>query len=286
MRRLSIEHLTTYEFGTPVQLGPHKLLIRPREGHDLRIESWSIRVQPTHRIRWHRDICGNSVGVVHFTEASDTLEVASEFRVQHFDETPLDFLMASSAVDYPFQYDPGERGELVSYQMPCFPADWSYMSDWVSQFWKPGWKTQTYTLLDRINRFIPANLSYARRDDPGVQSPRETVSLGRGSCRDFATLFLEACRALGLASRFASGYVYEPGATGLDAGSTHAWAEVYLPGAGWKGFDSTSGEMTGAHHIVVAVSRHPADVPPVSGSFVGPSGLRPRLLVGVRVKEF
>lgn len=283
MRRLKIEHLTTYEFPTPVQLGPHKLLIRPREGHDIRIESSSLVITPAHRLRWHRDLCGNSVGIVHFTESAAILRVASEFRIQHFDEYPLDFIVDPTAVDFPFQYDPGERGELIPYQAACFPQNRGLMSDWVAQFWKPGASIQTFTLLDQMNRHISKHFGYARRDEAGVQSPQETMMAGRGSCRDLATFFLEACRSLGLASRFASGYVHTPGDAGLEPASTHAWAEVYLPGAGWKGFDSSSGEMTGANHITAAVSRHPADVPPVSGTFFGPTGQGPKLYVGVRV---
>ncbi len=122
------------------------------------------------------------------------------------------------------------------------------------------------------------------REMPGVQSPGETLRKRSGSCRDFATLFIEACRVLGLGAHFVSGYLHCPG-TQTGGGSTHAWPEVYLPGVGWKGFDSTSGLMTGADHIAVAVSRHPADVPPASGSFNGPVGLLPSLLVGVKVSS-
>lgn len=286
MRRLKIEHLTTYEYGTPVHLGPHKLLIRPREGHDLRIESSSVTITPGHRLRWHRDLRGNSVAIVHFTEPAASLHCASEFHVRHFDEHPLDFIVVPTAVDYPFAYDEGERGELVPYQTSCFPADAGRVAEWVTAFWRPGWPIQTFTLLDRMNRSIPKHFGYVRRDEPGVQGPGETMLRGCGSCRDLATFFLEACRSLGLASRFASGYVHATGANGNEPASTHAWAEVYLPGAGWKGFDSTSGEMTGANHIAAAVSPHPADVPPVSGTFFGPTGLGPKLYVGVRVTEF
>lgn len=125
-------------------------------------------------------------------------------------------------------------------------------------------------------------LAYQVREAEGVQSPATTLASGSGSCRDFAALFIEACRYLGLAARFVSGYLHMPDDESGNA-STHAWAEVYLPGPGWKGFDPTSGVVTGNQHIPVAVARHPEAVPPVSGSFIGPLGQAPSLKVAVRV---
>ena len=122
------------------------------------------------------------------------------------------------------------------------------------------------------------------REEPGVQSPAATLAQQRGSCRDVATLFIEACRYIGLAARFVSGYL-QGSATNIGHGATHAWCEVYLPGAGWKGFDSTSGEVVGGHHIAVAVHRHPEAVPPVAGSFVGQLAHAPSMAVAVQVRE-
>ena len=141
---------------------------------------------------------------------------------------------------------------------------------------------QTFSLLDQINRSITGQFSYQMREEPGVQTPAFTLACKSGSCRDFAALFIEACRYLGLASRFVSGYLNTPLNAGSN-GSTHAWAEVYLPGAGWKGFDPTSGEVTGNRHIASAVARHPEAVPPVAGSFLGSANLSPILSVAVRV---
>ncbi len=141
---------------------------------------------------------------------------------------------------------------------------------------------ETFALLDRMNRAIAGQFGYQMREEPGVQSPAQTLARNSGSCRDFASLFMEACRLLGLASRFVSGYLYTA-ATEADNASTHAWAEVYLPGAGWKGFDPTSGEVTGNRHIAVAVARHPEAVPPVAGSYLGPPDQPPSLSVAVRV---
>jgi transglutaminase-like putative cysteine protease len=140
---------------------------------------------------------------------------------------------------------------------------------------------QTYVLLDQMCQNIMSYFAYTVREEPGVQSPAQTLSYAQGSCRDFAALFIEGCRNLGLASRFVSGYAHAPHSEQWST-TTHAWAEVYLPGAGWKGFDPTAGEVTGSRHIPVAVARHPETVPPVAGSFVGQAGL-PELIVDVRV---
>jgi transglutaminase-like putative cysteine protease len=282
MRRLRIEHLTTYQFGTMVQLLPHQLLLRPREGHDIRIESSRLDISPSGQLKWHRDIYGNSVAIAEFHLMAATLHIASEVVIQHFAEAPMDFLISPGAVDYPFNYAGSELANLLPYQTVCYAEDVQAVSRWVDQV-RGSWKNiGTFDLLFSLNKAIANGLVYRAREMPGVQSPGETLRKGSGSCRDFATLFIEACRSLGFAAHFVSGYLYCPG-TQSGGGSTHAWSEVYLPGAGWKGFDSTSGLMTGADHIAVAVSRHPADVPPVSGSFTGPGGLTPSLSVGVKV---
>ena len=141
---------------------------------------------------------------------------------------------------------------------------------------------ETFVLLDRMNREIAGRFLYQMREEPGVQPPALTLASNSGSCRDFAALFMEACRFLGLASRFVSGHLFAP-ATAAGNASTHAWAEVYPPGAGRIGFDPTSGEVAGNKHIAVAVARHPEAVPPVAGSYLGTPNQRPVLTVAVRV---
>lgn len=282
MKRIRIHHCTTYEYADAVQLGPHKLMIRPRSGHDVRIEDASLEVYPEAVIKWHRDIYGNSVGNATFATTTQTLRIRSEVLLQHHEEEPLNFLVDEKAVNWPFQFDPKERVDLVPYQTLCFPSDGPVVRDWLEQFWRPGQVIETYVLLDSINRAIVRNFTYTMREQPGVQRPAETLAKGAGSCRDFATLFIEACRYFGLAARFVSGYLHCPD-TVQGHGSTHAWAEVYLPGAGWKGFDNTSGIVVGQDHIATAVSRHPEDAPPISGSYFGPPGSLQSMTVKVDV---
>jgi transglutaminase-like putative cysteine protease len=283
MRRLQIDHLTVYEFSEAVTLLPHRLLLRPREGQDVRIESAELSIFPAHQLRWQRDVNGNSVAVARFTVASRRLSIASRILLRHYGDRPLDFLVADFAVYYPFQYETAEQIELAPYLLPVFAQDQPRIADWLGLLWQPGHRIETYVLLDRINKAIAGEITYLRREEPGVQPPAATLATRSGSCRDSSTLFIEACRYLGLAARFVSGYVYAPNTQG--PGATHAWAEVYLPGAGWTGFDSTSGLLVGDGHIAVAVSRHPEAVPPVAGAFVAATAQSPSMRVTVQVAE-
>ena len=275
---------TTYEYSQPVTLLPHKLMIRPRAGHDIHLESSSLTITPSSSVKWHRDIYGNSVAMVTFHEPADELTVISDVVVEHYEAEPLNFLVDDKAVTFPFYFDPSERVDLIPYQTLCFPGDSEAVRDWLQQFWRPGQVIETYVLLDRINKDIVQNCAYHMREEPGVQRPAQTLEKRAGSCRDFAALFIEACRYFGLPARFVSGYLHCPD-TVQGHGSTHAWAEVYLPGAGWKGFDNTSGIVVGHDHIAVAVTRHPADAPPISGSFSGTISRPPAMQVKVVVSD-
>jgi transglutaminase-like putative cysteine protease len=226
-------------------------------------------------LQWQRDAYDNAVSQVLFLEPSNRLSIDSRVQILHYDDQPLDFLVADYAVFFPFQYDVAESIDLGPYLSTNFNQDQSILTTWLQQFWRTGQVVETYLLLEWINKAIATGFTYQQREEPGVQKPTDTLTWGTGSCRDFAALFIEACRLLGLASRFVSGYQYSP-TLPHHQGATHAWSEVYLPGAGWKGFDSTSGQVVGNHYIPVAVSRHPESVPPVSGSFIAASKANPQ----------
>jgi transglutaminase-like putative cysteine protease len=281
MRRLNINHVTEYLFSVPVSLLPHRLLLRPRENHNVRIESSTLEIFPDPTLQWKRDVLDNSVAVAGFSESSDRLRIASNVVIQHYEDNPFDFLVDDYAVIHPFDYAEEDQVELAPFRQPVYPADREAVQRWLSGLGlqRP---METFTLLDRLNHEIASRFFYQMREEPGVQPPALTLARNSGSCRDFAALFMEACRHLGLASRFVSGYLHAA-ATEAGNASTHAWAEVYLPGAGWKGLDSTGGEVTGNRHIAVAVARHPEAVPPVAGSYLGPPGQHPVLSVAVRV---
>lgn len=282
MQRYQILHRTYYNFSASVRLEPHALRLRPREGPELRIESSSLKITPPASLRWHRDAENNSVAVATFSAPASQLAIESESIVQQFNETPLDFLMADYATHYPFAYASDDMELLTPYLACQGTSAASPLLKWIAKLWAPGEAIQTYALLQRLCVHINQALRYQVREEPGVQTPEQTLSLNSGSCRDFARLFMAAARRLGLAARFVSGYLHAPPSS-ANYGATHAWAEVYLPGAGWKGFDPTVGEIAGTDHFPVAVARLPESVPPIAGSFIGPPGSS--LDVGVWITE-
>jgi transglutaminase-like putative cysteine protease len=283
MQRYKILHRTYYNFSGKVWLEPHTLRLRPRENHELRIESSELKITPAASLRWFRDVEDNSVAIATFDSHTDQLIIESETIIQQYNQAPLDFLVADYAIEYPFDYQAEDLKVLSPYTLSTVQGDQAPLADWIAAVWQPGEQIQTYALLQRLCVHIQQTLVYQLREEPGVQSVDDTLSIGSGSCRDSAYLFMEVARHLGLAARFVSGYLKaEPSA--FNYGSTHAWAEVFLPGAGWKGFDPTLGVVVGADHTPVAVSRLPESIPPVAGSFIGPSATS--LDVGVWVTEY
>jgi transglutaminase-like putative cysteine protease len=284
MRRIQIEHTTRYSYEEAVTLLPHTLHLRPREGHDIRLESSKLNISPGFNIHWQRDVYGNSVAVVNFLALATELIITSEVVVEHYGEQSLTFVLAEYAQRYPFDYDPIEQVDLTPYKLSLFPQDNTILQEWIAGIYSPQASAtiDTVQLLNSLNNKIANELEYRVREEPGVQSPAQTLSMGNGSCRDFATLFIELCRCCGFASRFISGYLLNEGGSGGHP-STHAWSEVYLPGSGWLGFDSTSGLMVTGDHIATAVHRHPEAIPPVAGAFVGTPKAKPKLSVEVKV---
>ena len=282
--KLRIQHRTTYRYAEKVVFGRHRLMLRPREGHDIQIEQSVLHVTPAHRIDWIRDVYGNSIAVVNFTERASELMIYSDLLLNHFEINPFDFYIEPEAVRYPFFYDHKTLLELSALTQQVYSSDAMRVREWLGQFWRSGQTTGTLSLLQQLNGHIHRTFRYQIRNEPGVQSPSTTLQNNSGSCRDFATLFIESCRCLGLGARFVSGYILSGGATGAGA-STHAWAEVYLPGVGWKGFDPTLGLLTTSQHIPVAVSQHPENAMPISGSFTGRSSAFLNAEVTVRVSE-
>jgi len=282
MQRYKIIHRTYYNYSSNVTLGIHYLLLRPREDHDLRVESFTLKCNPNAIVSWHKDVEDNSVATLNFSQSTQQLLIESEVIIQQYNESPLDFLVSNYAITYPFEYQSGDKFSLSPYMVLPNQEALELLNHWILNIYKESEQIQTYSLLLRIAIYIYKTLSYKSREEPGVQTVHETLSYGSGSCRDFALLFMEAVKCLGLASRFVSGYLYAP-LMSNEVGSTHAWAEVYLPGVGWKGFDPTIGAIVGKDHISVAVSRLPQSVPPIAGSFTGsPSST---LDVGVWVSE-
>ncbi|MBV8129277.1 MAG: transglutaminase family protein [Planctomycetaceae bacterium] len=280
MKRIRIIHSTQYHYHAPVTFGPHRALLRPREGHDLHIESTRLEIEPKADVRWVRDIYGNSIAIITFAEPARKLSLFSEVNVDLYDDTPIDCVIDPLAQSYPFQYAANEQVEIIPYRVPSYPHDGPAVQQWLLNLYSPGQLINTSDLLNKLNTRIYEAFRYNARYDPGVQLPCQTLALGSGSCRDYAVFMMEAARHWGFASRFVTGYIQMGEG---QHGATHAWTEVYIPGAGWRGFDPTNNKRAGSEHVSVAVAREQDRASPLSGSWEGPSDAWDRMEVSVQV---
>ena len=285
MITLNIHHRTTYRYHLPVSLGPHRLMLRPRESRDLRLVSSDVKVTPGAAVTWAQDVFGNAVATATFASPSDTLQIDSVAELHLNAAAWPVFAIAASAISYPFHYADDEWADLGALTVRQYPDPAGRLQDWARAFVRSQ-PTDTLSLLKDLGAGVSASIAYQSRDDEGTQSPTETLERGWGSCRDFAVLFVEAARSLGFGARIVSGYLYNPDHALVgsgDAGSTHAWAEIYVPGAGWITFDPTNRNVGGFNLIPVAVARNIRQAMPVVGSFVGAANAFQGLSVAVLV---
>jgi transglutaminase-like putative cysteine protease len=271
MTILTITHHTGYRYSSPVLLWPHRMMLRPRETRELRLLSFELAVSPEASVTWAHDVSGNAVATAGFSGPTDVLTVESRARVDLGAQAWPVFDIALSAQAYPFLYSDDDWTDLGALARPQYVDVAGRLSDWVEGFvmQRP---TDTLSLLKDVNDGVSSRIEYQSRESEGTQGPLETLDLGQGSCRDLAMLFAEAVRTLGMGARIVSGYLFDP-SSGLvgsaGAGSTHAWVEVFVPGAGWIPFDPTNRSMGSGNLIPVAVARHITQVVPVMGSFQG-----------------
>jgi transglutaminase-like putative cysteine protease len=274
MKLLTVRHATTYRYSAPVTFGQHRLMLRPRDSHDLRIVEASLTLSPPGRIRWMHDVFHNSVALVDFDEPSAALSIASTLVMERWALSRPDFPIAPEAEMYPFVYSANDRSDLGRLVERHYPDPHNVVEDWARHFVLET-PTNTYNLLATMNAGIRDAFEYRAREEEGTQAPDETIEKKSGTCRDYALLFIEAARSLGFGARFVSGYLYDPALDGgggdavQGAGATHAWAEIYLPGAGWVEYDPTNGLIAGENLVRVAVTRDPVQAIPIAGTFSG-----------------
>ena len=274
MKPLTVRHLTTYRYVRPVAFGPHRLMLRPRDSHDLRLVRTELTLSPPAAMRWMHDVFGNSVAVANFTAEAAELRIESVLHLERYAlERPV-FELDDDAKTYPFVYSSEDRADLGRLLERHTPDPHGVIEEWARGF-VMGKQTDTLALLADINTGIKQQLAYSTRDEEGTQTPLETLERCAGTCRDYAFLMMEAVRSLGFGARFVTGYLYDPkldnGGDGgtLGAGATHAWCEIYLPSAGWVEYDPTNAIIGGEALIRVAVTRDPSQASPISGSFDG-----------------
>jgi len=273
--RVALQHRTTYNFDRLVNLGPHEIRLRPAPHCRTPVLGYSLEVRPSeHFLNWQQDPYGNWVARLVFPERTQELEIVVDLTADMTVVNPFDFFVEAYAEHYPFAYSAALAKELIPFleTQPLTPR----LAAWLERFratLQPG--ESTVAMLVRLNHLLQSEIRYLVRMEPGVQTPEETLERAWGSCRDTGWLLVQILRQLGLAARFASGYLIQlvadikpldgPAGPERDFTDLHAWAEVYLPGAGWVGLDPTSGLLAGEGHLPLACTAEPGNAAPVIG---------------------
>ncbi|MCR9096231.1 MAG: transglutaminase family protein [bacterium] len=270
--RVALHHETRYRYDRPVRLGAQSIRLRPAVHARTPIHAYSLRIEPeSHFLNWQQDPQGNFLARVVVPEPTTSFRVVVDLVAELAIRNPFDFFLEESAGHHPFDYEAALEKELAPFleKEPAPPV----LRRWLRGV--PTAKRPTVDFLVDLNQRLEREIRYLIRMEPGVQSPEETLTTKSGSCRDSAWLLVQILRHLGLAARFTSGYLIQltpdvrsldgPSGTDHDFTDLHAWAEVYLPGAGWIGLDPTSGLLAGEGHIPVACSPFPGSAAPISG---------------------
>jgi transglutaminase-like putative cysteine protease len=275
MTILNVLHRTRYRYANPVSFGDHRMMLRPRDSHDLRLIDTGLTIAPQAQVRWMHDVFGNSVAVAHFCAPGRELLVESRFRFEHYPLPASEVALEEFARAYPFSYDAEEIPDLGRTVERHYPDPEHKIDLWARRFVEAEAGHDTMAILVAMTEAIKQDFTYNPRDEMGTQDPLVTLDGGTGTCRDYALFLMEAARSLGFAARFVSGYLYDESLIGGSAsevvggGATHAWVQIYLPGAGWVEFDPTNALVGGRNLIRVAVTRDPKQAIPLAGSFTG-----------------
>ena len=282
MPLLQLKHTTTYRYSQPVNFGEHRLMVRPRESYDQRLLDHTLTIDPEpSELRWLQDVFGNSVAIATFERRALRLHIESTARLIHQPHELVDLHIEDYARTYPFTYSSEEMPDLLRSIERQHLDPRRQIDNWARRFVHAGrnadGQTDTLGMLTAMTMAIKREFTYLPRHQKGTQTPTETLARGKGTCRDYAMLMIEAVRALGLAARFVSGYLYNPlgpreteaGRRLQGGGNTHAWVRVYLPGSGWVEFDPTNAIIGTRGLIRVAVARDIYQAVPISGTWAG-----------------
>ena len=271
---IRITHTTRYSYKRAVYFGNHRLLLRPRDGHDLRLIHSAISITPAAQLHWHFDTFGNSVATAIFLEPSNLLEIRSELLVRRFSRDYFLVSVDRRRVRFPFRYSADVLTDLAHFIALENAVEGLELAQWLETIVKTE-PDEVLEFLQLLSETIHTNLTYVRREQVGTQTALTTIRLKSGSCRDFAFLFMESARCFGFAARFVTGYLNDQSKNEnalQGGGATHAWAEVYLPEEGWIEFDPTNRILASSALIRVAVTRTPLQATPILGSYDDETG--------------
>jgi transglutaminase-like putative cysteine protease len=287
---VDIKHVTTYRYNRPVSFGKHRMMLLPREDGDQKVLVYKLEITPKPvRLNWSRDLFGNHVSTAQFDDCADELSFVSKVRLNH---TPSKFRASDidySARRYPFTYSLEDLAAIDRYIRP--PSARRELDRWSASLFRNDNFADLYELLVRMMQTIKQTIKHVSRHEEGIQEPVQTLTLGSGSCRDFAVLMIAALRSRGIAARFVSGYVRlvdedekEEKEDDIAGGNTHAWVQVYIPGPGWVDFDPAAGVTENQNLIRVATVQHPRQAIPLQGTWYGSPLDHLAMNVGVRVR--
>jgi transglutaminase-like putative cysteine protease len=285
-----LEHITTYRYRKPVTFGEHRAIFLPSSGYMGRLLKYSLKTNLPSKVRWMMDTLSNNVALIEFEGPADELVVTYDVIAEHYGIPALaEFPLDRRAEEVPVQYTPDEWNDLSVFLRPHADDPDGSVAAWAKQF-VLGDQDNTLDVLQRMMDTIWNTFEYQARDVEGTRSPGETLRTQSGTCRDYAWLMIEALRRLGFACRFVSGYLYDAALDGGDvgmtgSGATHAWLQVYLPGAGWRAYDPTNRLTAGFDLIRVAIARHPGQVMPLAGSWFGDAGDYLGMEVNVTIRK-
>ncbi|MEP6672764.1 MAG: transglutaminase family protein [Chthoniobacter sp.] len=263
--KVGIHYQTQYAYAEPVSFSPHLFRLFPKSDRYLSVRQLAFQTNLDATVNYRRDLFDNEMASCFYPQKSALLQAGLQIELELTPRNAFGFLLESHALNLPFTYTAQEKHALSPY-LQNGPA-------LTLPFWQPPTSPQpTVDALVALNSAIHDHFTYERRDEGAAYTPEETLRFGRGSCRDFSVLLAEVARGLGLATRLASGYLCEFGSAEKRAeGALHAWTEIYLPGAGWVGFDPTNGYLCNHHHITAAVGLTPEDISPILGRYFHPT---------------
>ena len=282
--KIHVSHRTSYAYEREVGFSPHLLYLRPRENALLRVRYFTFNITPDAKLIWTRDSYDNALAWAHFWDRAPTLTIRTDFEIETLDSNPFDFILEPYAFAFPFKYEKNDAFNLAPYLAPPFPETRVGLLNWLHEHFVDRPK-ETVPALVALNTLLHQTLRYQRREEHGIQPSLTTLRLGSGSCRDYAVLFIELCRTLGIAARFVSGYLYDPEANSPSSGAMHAWTEVYLPGGGWKGMDPTHGIWCDDAFIPVAHAAIAESINPIQGSYCHSTPVHHELTASVLVEK-
>ncbi len=275
--KIAIRYQTQYLYSEPVSFSLHYFRLFPKTGRHLTIHRLAFQTNADADVHYRHDLFDNEIASVFYTGKSALMAASLQIDLDVEERNPFGFILSKHAVDFPFQYTPREADVLAPYLPSSGPL--------ALPFWTaPTSPQDTVETLVSLNDALHKNIAYERREEGAAHSAAETLRLGRGSCRDYTVLLAEVARGLGVAARLASGYLCEfEGGRKVAEGALHAWTELYLPGAGWIGFDPTNGYLCNHYHLTAAVGLTPDDISPIAGTFAPPLPSPPTMTASLQI---